>query len=191
MVAGVILIAIGVGLKSNPQIAAFQPLPGIDFSIPVVVINLGLMIFLIPVITMFFISPLADAINARNAELEKTFTEAEQLRASMDQMKKDYEARLAATEASAREQIQNQIREAQALRQTLMAEATERADHVMQQALQQIEQEKAKALVEIRSAVVNLTLTATEKLIGENLDDARNRKLIEDFVSQTSAGVSA
>ena len=43
----------------------------------------------------------------------------------------------------AREQIQAQIREAQTLRQTLMAEATQKADAMVEQARAQIEQEKA------------------------------------------------
>jgi F-type H+-transporting ATPase subunit b len=102
----------------------------------------------------------------------------------MDQLKKDYEQRLAVTEASAKEQIQAQIREAQNLRQTLMTEATERADALLAQAQLEIEQEKTKALLEIRTSIVDLTLLATEKVIGESLNDARSKKLIEDFITQ-------
>jgi len=181
LVIGLGLIAFGAyihgGFWDQPLI------PGLDFAWQRSIVTIGVLIVLFPVIDNYFIVPLKEAINTRNNELERTFTEAEELRASMDQLRKDYEQRLATTEASAREQIQAQIREAQTLRQTLMAEAAQKADALVEQARTQIEQEKAKALVDIRSTVVDLTLAAAEKVVGANLDDKRNRQLVDDFIS--------
>jgi F-type H+-transporting ATPase subunit b len=181
LVIGLAVIAAGIELKGGFW---DQPLiPGLDFAWQRSIVTIGVLIVLFPVVNNYFLVPLKEAIDTRNNELERTFTEAEELRTSMDQLRKDYEQRLAATEASAREQIQAQIREAQNLRQTLMTEATEKADALLEQARAQIEQEKAKAIVDIRTAVVDLTLTAAEKVIGANLDDKRNRQLVEDFIS--------
>ncbi len=181
LVIGLGLIAFGAyihgGFWDQPLI------PGLDFAWQRSIVTIGVLIVLFPVVRNYFLVPLKDAIDTRNGELERTFTEAEELRASMDQLRKEYEQRLAATEASAREQIQAQIREAQNLRQTLMAEAAQKADALLEQARAQIEQEKAKALVDIRTSVVDLTLSAAEKVIGANLDDKRNRQLVEDFIS--------
>jgi F-type H+-transporting ATPase subunit b len=181
LVIGLAVIAFGAyihgGFWDQPLI------PGLDFAWQRSIVTIGVLIVLFPVIRNYFIVPLQEAIDTRNSELERTFTEAEELRASMDQLRRDYEQRLAATEASAREQIQAQIREAQNLRQTLMAEATQKADALVAQAEAQIEQEKSRALLEIRTAVVDLTMAATEKVIGANLDEARNRKLIEEFIA--------
>jgi F-type H+-transporting ATPase subunit b len=180
--SGVVLIALAVTVLKG-GVWEQSPIPGIDFSTSRMLINIGLILILFPLIRVFYIAPFKAAIESRNNDLERTFTEAEQLRASMEQLRKDYEQRLAATEASAREQIQAQIREAQVLRQTLMAEATQKADALLQQAHDQIEQEKSKAIVDIRSAVVDLTLSATEKIIGDNMDSARNRRLVEEFIA--------
>ena len=89
-------------------------------------------------VNFFFIKPLAEAISHRTTELEKTFGEAEDLRAEMGKMKTEYEARLAATEAEAREKIQAQIKEAQTLRQTLMGEAAAKADEFLKKAQEEI-----------------------------------------------------
>ena len=97
-------------------------------------------------------------------------------------MKSDYETRLTETEAEARFQIQNQIKEAQNLRQQLVAEATERADAMVRQAQLEIDQEKAHAIATIRTHVVDLSLAAAEKVIGENMDNAKNRRLIAEFI---------
>ena len=120
----------------------------------------------------------------RGTPFEATFTEAENLKKEMAELRTSYEARLAKTEAEAREQIQAQIREAQSLRTTLMAEAATRADDLVKKAELEIEAEKVRALSQIRSHVVDLTLTATERLIGENVDTKVNRKLVDEFIDK-------
>ena len=86
------------------------------------------------------------------------------------------------TEAEAREQIQNQIKEAQNLKQQLMSEAAERADALVRHAQVEIEQEKKNAILTIRTHVVDLTLAAAEKVIGENMDSDKNRRLVAEFI---------
>lgn len=145
--------------------------------------TIGVFLILFPVIKSFFIKPLQDAIQERNSDLERTFTEAENLRTEMERMKSDYDRRLADSEANAREQIQSQIREAQNLRSSLMAEAATRADALVQQATAEIEAEKQKVLVELRTHVVDLALAAAEKVVGENMDSERNRRLVDDYIN--------
>jgi len=145
--------------------------------------TIGVFLILFPVIKSFFIKPLQDAIQERNSDLERTFTEAENLRTEMERMKSDYDRRLAESEANAREQSQSQIREAQNLRSSLMAEAATRADALVQQATAEIEAEKLKVLVELRTHVVDLALAAAEKVVGENMDSERNRRLVDDYIN--------
>ncbi|HTQ11768.1 MAG TPA: F0F1 ATP synthase subunit B, partial [Fimbriimonadaceae bacterium] len=176
-VLGAICIAVGFFTYGQPWTtpAMFSGLQ-LDFS--KVINNVGWFLVFIQVINIFFYAPLHEAIEERNTELEKTFSEAENLKVTMGQMRTDYERRLAQTEAEAREQIQAQIKEAQQLRQTLMAEATARADELVKRATQDIEAERTRVLGELRLEVVNLTLGATEKLLGENVDSAKNRRLV-------------
>ena len=157
---------------------------GIPLDLGMTVAVIGVFLMLFPVLDTFFFTPLGSAIHGRTSELERTFSEAEDLRAEMTKMRTEYEQRLVATEASAREQIQAQIREAQALRGQLMAEAAEKADQLVRKAQQEIEQEKKQLMTELRLEVVNLTLLATEKVIGENVDSERNRRLVQDFIDK-------
>lgn len=155
---------------------------GVPLDLGKTVATIGVLLIIFPVIQIFFIDPLRNAIAERNTNLENTFSEAESLRSQMETMKRDYEARLQAAESQAREQIQNSIREAQALRQTLMAEATEKADEMVRRAQEEIESEKQKVLTELRVGVVNLALAAAEKVVGENMDTDKNRKLVTEFI---------
>ena len=97
-------------------------------------------------------------------------------------MKSDYEKKLAASESDAREKINAQIKEAQALRQTLMAEAASKSDALIKQAQEEIAGEKSKALREIQVHVTDMALLAAEKVVGKNMDTDTNRKLVADFI---------
>lgn len=178
VIAGAVLIVLGATVLYK----VYVPVPGLPLSLGKTASMLGILLVLFPVVRHFYTGPLEEAISERNSSLERTFTEAEELRARMDSMRSEYETRLAETEAQAREQIQAQIRQAQDLRAEMMAEATAKADSLVKRAQEEIEQQKARALTEMRLEVVNLTLAATERILGENVDDARNRKLVQEFI---------
>jgi F-type H+-transporting ATPase subunit b len=183
-IAGIILMVVGTYASLNVHLDFFESLnkQGIPVDLGKTLASGGVLLILLPVLRYFFITPLQEVVEGRNNELEATFAEAENLRTEMKKMKSDYEARLVQTEANAREQIQNQVKEAQNLRQQLMSEAAERADILVRQAQIEIEQEKVNAIQVIRTHVVDLTLAAAEKIIGENMDSGKNRRLIAEFI---------
>ncbi|QYK53147.1 MAG: F0F1 ATP synthase subunit B [Fimbriimonadaceae bacterium] len=156
---------------------------GIPLEIGKTIATIGVFLIMFKILHLFFFAPLFEAINGRTSELENTFGEAESLRNEMTQLKADYEKRISDTEASAREQIQAQIKEAQDLKKDLMADAQRKAEEYKQQAIAEIDAEKRKALVDLRIHVTNLSLQATEKILSENVDNDRNRKLIDEFLS--------
>ena len=175
VVVGVILAVGGYYISANPPaFLAFQQTLEHDMKIPLdlgkTISMIGMFLFLFPALNYFYFKPLGDAIHGRTANLEATFKEAEDLRAEMTTMRSEYEQRLVQTEASAREQIQAQIKEAQTLRDTLRSEAVQQAESLKKKAIEEIEQEKQKILTDLRIHVVNLTLTATEKLVGQSVD---------------------
>lgn len=190
VILGLVMVVVGIvlhgqaesyaGLKSLLQPSMFAGL-GLDFA--KVLTNVGLFLLFIQVIASFFFAPLKEAIDGRNQELEQTFNDADELRARLETMKTDYESRLAATEASAREHIEAQIKEAQKLRQTLMTEAASRADAMIEHAQQEIAAERERVLAGLRDQVVEFSLAAAEKIVGENMDTERNRRLVDEFVN--------
>lgn len=185
-VIGIALMIGGMWLYKNwhPEFLKSLEEQGILLNPGKTVAVIGVFLILFKVIEIFYLTPLRDAIDTRNGDLERTFTEAENLRAEMTQMKSDYEKRLADTEAKAREQIQTQIREAQDLRKNLMSEASARADELVKRAQDEIAGERAKALADIRLQVTNLSLLAAERILGESVDTDKNRKLIDDFIDK-------
>jgi F-type H+-transporting ATPase subunit b len=186
-IVGIGLMLLGTYLYNEKTFSAIEePLAasGIPLKIGMTIATVGVFLILFKLIESFFIIPLREAIQNRTHELERTFSEVETLRSEMTAMRTDYERKLVQTEAEARERIQAQIAEAQNLRQSLMSDAGQRAEELVAKASQEIEAEKAKALVELRTYVVDIALAAAEKVVGENMDNERNRRLVSDFVQK-------
>jgi len=181
VVAGIIFIAAGVFLE--PSIPAI-PLGEDKIVLGASISMIGMMLLLFPVINYFYVKPLGDAIGERNSNLERTYTEAEDLRAEMLRARKDFETKLAAAEEDNRAKIQAEFAKAKDLAEKAKLEAEANRDSYLENARREIESEKQKLLVELRTSVVEIILAAAEKVIGENMDNPRNRKLVSDFIEK-------
>lgn len=180
IVLGLIFVVGGWFLQTKGMMIAEM----FELNFGVTVAMIGMLLIMFPLVSQFYTRPFGEMLDTRNRELEQTFKEAEDLRSEMTALKSDYEKRLAATEADARERIQAQIKEAQELRKTLMSEASSKADEFVKRAQDEIAAERDRALSGIRMQVANLTLQATEKVLSENMDNERNRKLIDEFLDK-------
>jgi F0F1-type ATP synthase membrane subunit b/b' len=49
---------------------------------------------------------------------------------------------------------------------------------------EEIRRDQAQAMVALREQVVALTLGATQKILGESLDESRQRRLIDNFITE-------
>lgn len=187
IVVGIIAMVGGMAwhLNPGPMKEVYEKLEhqGLPLDLGKTIAVIGVFLILFPVINSFFVKPLNDAINARTTELESTFSEAESLRNEMTHMKGEYEQRLTATEADARQKIQDEIRKAQDLRAQLQNEAAAQKEEMIKRAEEEIATQRDRTIRDLRLNTVNLTLGATEKLIGRRLSADDDTKLIEEFIA--------
>lgn len=128
-------------------------------------------------------------LDQRQKDIQTTYDQLDLDRASMEETRRKYEERLANIEAEAREHIQAAVKEAQALRDNLVADAQQRAESIVTQGRNEAERERQKAFLEMRQDIVALTIAAAGKLIGESLDDAHHTRLVDDFITNVGTGV--
>ena len=178
-------------LSSLPFVDQWNHIPmveqlGLDFRTTFVAIGaVGLMF---PLIQMLFVAPLNEALEERTKRLEGTFGEAESLKQRMTDLKSSYEDKLQVSEAEAREKIQAALAEAQEMKARIIEEARTQAEEVKARADEEMRRERAKMLVDLRTHVVDLTMTATRKVIGESVDEAKQRELVERFIETAEVG---
>ena len=75
-------------------------------------------------------------------------------------------------------------------RQELKQKAEEESRRTVEAARKEIEAERERAVQSVRNEVASLVVAATEKVIGETLDDDKHRKLIEKAIAEVAGGDS-
>ena len=127
-------------------------------------------------------------LDQRQADIKAVYDQLDQDRNRMEQSRLEYERKLAGIELEAREQIQAAVKEAQLLRDNLIADAHKQVETILEKGRSDSERERQKAFLEMRHSIVALTVAAAGKVIGSSLDDARHTALVDDFI--TSVGSS-
>lgn len=151
--------------------------------------NFGLVIWiaitffaLLLVLRRFAWGPVTGALAAREDRIRESMEQAEKALAEARQIQADNDRARREAEAEA----QQLLRQARDAAEALRAEEVERTRgqiRQMQESAQaEIARERDGALETLRSEVADLAIQAAERVLNANLDDERQRKLVNDFL---------
>jgi F-type H+-transporting ATPase subunit b len=138
------------------------------------------------VLKKFAWRPILNALYEREESIENALNAAEKARDEMAELKAGNEQLL----AEARKEKENILREAMNLKDGIIAEAKEKASFETQKnienARQQIESEKAKAINEMKRQMTEISFLIAEKVIRKELDGNKQQqemvnKLIDEI----------
>ena len=126
--------------------------------------------------------PLIAMLDERKAKIRGDFATAEGKVAEAEQLRSDFEAKLAEIKGLEREKLQEATRRGEDLAARLEAEAKDKANNILGKGEAELQREVASARSELRAQVVTMAIGAAEMLIKDKLDDARHRQLVEDYI---------
>jgi F-type H+-transporting ATPase subunit b len=124
------------------------------------------------------------AAEGRQRQITEQLETAERQRQESEARLKDAEASLQEARSRGAEILEGATKTGERLRQELRARAEEDAKRVLENSRRDIEAERQRALDSVRGEVANLVVAATEKVVGETLDEQRHRTLIERAIAQ-------
>ncbi len=153
---------------------------GIDFGL-MVSISLGFFALLF-IMAKFAWPAVTKMLDERARQIKHNLDQAERQRREMEQLRADYEQRLANIEVEAREKIQAAVRDAQQARDDRLNEARAQAEQMIARGAEEVEREKEKALIEIRDKVADLATLAAGQIIGRTVDAQVHRQLIDEVI---------
>lgn len=152
--------------------------------------TLLIFIALLIVLSRFAFKPLLAAVEAREKSLEDVITRAQQDRDAASKLLEEQRQQLDAARAEAQRYIAEGRATAEKLKASMLEETRAQQQELLERARRDIEGEKGRAIAELRREAVDLALAGAGKLISRNLDDASNRKLVEDFLTSIPASGS-
>lgn len=140
-------------------------------------------ILLIIILRKFAFKPLLAAVEAREQSLQRALDEARADREEAAKILQEHQRQLDA----ARGEAQRFIAEGRATADKMKAEMLEatraQQQELMERAKRDIEQEKVRAIAELRRTAVDLAIAGASKVIEKDLDSGANRQLVESFLS--------
>jgi len=110
--------------------------------------------------------------------------------AEVQQLRNDYAARLHKIEEEARERIDAAVREADAARAEIIADAERVAHAIVRRSEEELARERTRQRILFRQQLVKTAIDSAEEAIRANTNDTVQHKLIESFIVQ-AAGVAA
>ena len=152
--------------------------------------TLAIFIVLLLVLSRYAFKPLLAAVEAREQSLQDAIEQAKQDRAAATKLLEEQRALLETARADAQRFVADGRQTAEKLKASMLDETKSQQQEMLDRARRDIENEKTRAIAELRREAVDLALAGAGRLIERNLDDAGNRKLVEDFLASIPASGS-
>jgi F-type H+-transporting ATPase subunit b len=127
--------------------------------------------------------PILKVLDDRKARIKSELAEAENTRIGAERLEQQYIDKLRDIDAEARSRVQAAVKNAEKIAAQIKEEARGDVRDMLGRARDEIDRDKAQALLALRNDVVNMALKASEKVLRETLDETRHRKAIADFVT--------
>ena len=127
--------------------------------------------------------PIQEMIDARRKAISDDLDAAEKAREEAQAALAEYRHALAESRKEAARLMDDARRQIDARRTADMAELEADKARQLERARNEIAAETRQALAQIKAQVAELTLAATEKVVRARLDDAEQRRLIDDALA--------
>ena len=144
------------------------------------ILNLFLQMYLIK---RFLFKPINEILAKRKAMADAQLSDAAKARTEAEAMKAEYEKDMAEARSKASDIIVSAQKTATAQSDKILQEATAAAAALKEKAQNDIEQEKKKAVSEIRSEIGGIAMDIAGKVIEREINEEDHKKLIDEFIA--------
>jgi F-type H+-transporting ATPase subunit b len=141
-------------------------------------------IALVILLGRFAWKPLLGAIDAREQSIRDSFDEAKNNRDQAEVLVGEHRELLSAARRERAEAVEQGKRDAEKVKSEMLDEARAQRAQVLEETQGQIDAGLRKAHSELRATAVDLAILAAEKLLSRNLDDATQRRLVEEHLAE-------
>ncbi len=158
-------------------------------------INLGYLLvqifnFLIiaTVIYLLILKPIVNLLNKRRSAVAQGLEDARVAAEARANAEKEAQEIIARAQTEANAKVRESTERAEEAGKSVIVLANEEAEKIRQAAQDDAVLERERALTAVRGQIAALAIAATQKLVGEALDEKRQHALIEEFFSGVKSG---
>lgn len=143
---------------------------------------------LLVILRAWVYKPILGLLEQRREAIAQGLEDARVAAEARENAEQEAEKILSEAQSRASEIVREATERAEQQGREIVTEAEEEAAEKRHEAMQEAEREKERILADLRGQVASLAMAAAQKLIGESLDQQRQRALIDQFFSGVKAG---
>ena len=177
--SGVASGAAGLGTNAEGE-ALFQ------INLFQVIIAATNFVVFLAIIWTFAFKPIARMLSERKERIEEGLRDAEQARKDREAAESERLAALQEARREANDILTRAQKVADESRQRDITATREEVERIRSRATADIEAEKQRAIGELRAEVADLALQAASRVVGETMNDERQRRLVEEFLQEST-----
>jgi F-type H+-transporting ATPase subunit b len=146
-------------------------------------ITLGFLL-LLALIGRFAAPGIRGTFTSRTTHIAEVHEQAERHLTDAQQIRDDYARRIASIEVEHRQRLDAAVRDSDAARADIIADAQEAARALRRRSEEEIARERTKQRILLRQQIVQITLDSAEQSILQLNTEDTQRKLIADFIGR-------
>ena len=140
-------------------------------------------LLLLVLLRRFAWKPILGALETRERQIREDIEQARRGREESEKILEENRAVLVQARRERAEAVEVGRKDAERLKADILEEARRQRESLLAQTQQQIQAEMRVARAELRKEAVDLAIAAAARILAKNLDDASQRKIVEDYLA--------
>ncbi len=133
--------------------------------------------------------PILALVDQREKGIANAIDSAKRERAEADKLLAEQKSAVVEARREAAEMLRRNHEDVEKLRADLVARARAEAEAMKADATRAIQDERAKAVAEVKSVAVDLAIQIADKLLRERLDPGKQRALVAEYLDEVGTPV--
>lgn len=140
-------------------------------------------LLLLLVLKKFAWKPILSALKQREDAIKDSLEQAEKAKEDARKILSENQNSLAKAEEESKKIIEQSKLFAESLKEKMITESKEQAKRLIEEASAEIDRKKNAAFDELKNQIAEISVNAAEKILRENLDAQKNKKIVDKYIS--------
>jgi len=136
------------------------------------------------VLKYLFFNKVNNMLTARSEDISNDIKSAKANNEKAELLRLENEQKLKDASKEGKSIVEGFKEKAEKVSKQILEEANGEAQNVLEKGKKELQREVEKASSDIRSQVVDLAVMLSTKVLGQTIDEAEHRKLIEEFIAK-------
>ncbi len=143
-------------------------------------------ILLLWVLKRFAWKPILSALKQREDAIKDSLEQAEKAKEDAKKILSENQNSLAKADEESKKIIEQSKLFAESLKEKMINESKQQAKKLIEEASAEIDRKKNAAFDELKNQIAEISVKAAEKILRENLDVQKNKKIVDEYISDIS-----